>query len=609
MNAKNKSGFPISAVFGNTMNPDYIESVIDRALDHRDKANEGTKSRLNAAIKNSAINLPGFRDTSRAPNRQLRNPMILEMMKGNDRLAGAALISWMESEKPLRDAASKHLKGKDIPTGGIDARKGEFESLWDRSEWEGECAAFAENHADFDKDDIALMLCCVSGKLPEPPGLEQHLIESELFKGWIEDLKNLDSEADDWLDLDLFKIALSDLGESKKVERVTAQSEVIVGGLSEISERFPDELQYLGVQLATWPTDDRRYSKATFKDASEFVGNLKEGLDKYKPIRPQAPTREEEMKRASERENWEKAIIEASERWSEFINNLAEALPDDEDAAEDARASEKYEAKYEALQSEIAAQKSDLESAKSDVERMTAEIAKMAASSVVSSEEYETLKRDVERLTSDNERLRGANTGLQADKGALSKRISGLRNRLAQSQRMEEMWRQSYEAERVKQSQAAEMEPSELESVADALELAEKSFPDQLLIALNSKSDKNSPFQKPDEVFGALKWLATEYHDLRANPIGSDPGFNMLVKQACPGWSYKPGQTEVTKEQFNQWYTTWHDGKTYDLKRHLAKGTSHDPQNTIRIAFEWDDDLNKVVVGFLGLHQRNRRSA
>ena len=108
-------------------------------------------------------------------------------------------------------------------------------------------------------------------------------------------------------------------------------------------------------------------------------------------------------------------------------------------------------------------------------------------------------------------------------------------------------------------------------------------------------------------MFDALAWLATQYHRLRTNP-GASPDFDKLVKEACPGWSYRPDQAEVTKDQFAQWYTTTVDGKTYELYSHVGKGNSFDPQNTIRIAFAWDDELRKVIVGYIGLHQRTRRS-
>ena len=600
MSDKNDSGMKLSGIFGviGIESSGIVESVIERALEHRDRAQESTRSRLNAAIQNSGISVPGFRDAGRASSQQLRDPVLLNVVKGNDRLAGATLISWMESQKRLMEAVSERLSERGIESDGIDARKGRFDSLWPRAEWESERDALAGEGDEFDADDVGLMLCCVSGRMPEPENMERHMIESELFAGWVRELEGLDSDAGDWLDFNLFVKTLSQIGETKREESARAQSDAIDGERRRIADEYTDEFQYLGVELGAWADVGTHHRLSTITKAREFISGLDEALGEYRPIRPQADTRKEEMERRGKREEWEDAIIESARLWGEFVAGLKEESDAEEDVAK----------KAEALIEQIELAKTDLAAANLEVERLRALSEAAAVAEGVSASEYESLKGSVESLTAEVARLSETNEGLEADKRDLDNQNSRLRRQLSESRRMEAVWRGSYEAERAKQAQGPEIEPSELESVTDALELADRTFPDQLLLALNSKSDKNSPFQKPDEVFTALKWLATEYHDLRTNPGGS-PDFNMLLKQSCPGWSYKPGQTEVTKEQFNPWYTAWHDGKTYDIRTHLAKGTSHDPQNTMRIAFAWDDDLSKVVVGYLGLHQRNRRSA
>lgn len=68
----------------------------------------------------------------------------------------------------------------------------------------------------------------------------------------------------------------------------------------------------------------------------------------------------------------------------------------------------------------------------------------------------------------------------------------------------------------------------------------------------------------------------------------------------------KPHQAALTKEKFDDWYRTEVSGKSFELGAHLGKGTDRDPQTTIRIAFTWDDEQDRVIVGSIGLHQRNR---
>ena len=210
--------------------------------------------------------------------------------------------------------------------------------------------------------------------------------------------------------------------------------------------------------------------------------------------------------------------------------------------------------------------------------------------------ERDHLGRDSESLKSENARLTQASSDLESDRRALDREHSALRDELSQSRDMEETWRRAYVSAKAAGSGRASEAPALPSTVNEAVSRAAKSFPEHLVFALNSKSAKNSPFQKPDEVFDALAWLATVYHQRRTKP-GSAPRFDKLLKESCSGWSYKPKQTDLTKEQFDEWYTITFDGKVYDLDAHLGKGNNRDPKNTLRIAFAWDDERNQVIVG------------
>ena len=140
--------------------------------------------------------------------------------------------------------------------------------------------------------------------------------------------------------------------------------------------------------------------------------------------------------------------------------------------------------------------------------------------------------------------------------------------------------------------------PPRIASVEDALALAERTFPDALTVALNGKSDPRVPFAKPEEVFDALAWLATCYRRPSATAIG----------EACPGWFHKPDQSDATVGMYPEWYRASIDGRTVPIRSHLGKGNSFDPRSTIRIGFAWDEQQQRVLVGYVGRHQRNRQS-
>ena len=83
---------------------------------------------------------------------------------------------------------------------------------------------------------------------------------------------------------------------------------------------------------------------------------------------------------------------------------------------------------------------------------------------------------------------------------------------LAQSRQMEETWRDAYVSSRAARA-GGEGEPSPPTSVNEAIARAGQSFPNRLVVALNSKLDKNSPFRKPQEAFDALGWRRSTIRD------------------------------------------------------------------------------------------------
>lgn len=147
-------------------------------------------------------------------------------------------------------------------------------------------------------------------------------------------------------------------------------------------------------------------------------------------------------------------------------------------------------------------------------------------------------------------------------------------------------------------------------TVAEALDLADSQFSDSLAFLWNSKSeDVNSPFADPTSVFLAMKWLATDY---RAAKLGvtSCSDFDISLRGTVIGWNYKPHQSKNTMKHrvYRAWYHTKIEGKEIALPEHIGCASDTDPRNCIRIAFAWDEQSEKVVLGFLGQHQQTSAS-
>ncbi len=188
-----------------------------------------------------------------------------------------------------------------------------------------------------------------------------------------------------------------------------------------------------------------------------------------------------------------------------------------------------------------------------------------------------------------------------------------LSEELASAQQQEEYWRNEYIALK-KQSRGTKLEKEaevvlEANNVQEAIYIAEEQFGEQLIFSLNSKSDENTPYKSPTEVLNAITWLATSYRDAR---MGFEKGLNLdeSIKTKVDGWFYSGGQSEVTAldPRFRSWYECSYRNKKHLVIEHIGRGSNTDPRLSVRIGFKWVEDEEKVLIGFVGQHQRNRAS-
>ena len=108
----------------------------------------------------------------------------------------------------------------------------------------------------------------------------------------------------------------------------------------------------------------------------------------------------------------------------------------------------------------------------------------------------------------------------------------------------------------------------------------------------------------------AFRWLATTYHDARSGKQ-PNPDLEGDFAEQVSGWTFRPHQKKETMRnaKWRNYYICSHDGREIELPAHFKCGTSSNPNETIRIAFNWDAATGKVVIGFLGQHQPNTKTA
>ena len=70
------------------------------------------------------------------------------------------------------------------------------------------------------------------------------------------------------------------------------------------------------------------------------------------------------------------------------------------------------------------------------------------------------------------------------------------------------------------------------------------------------------------------------------------------------GWRFEANQSKTAIGKYPGWYQCIYADSTYTVEEHLKKGSSKDPRHTMRIAFVWDGQMEKVIVGFIGQHQK-----
>ena len=565
--------------------PKFIGRVAEEALQFRGQVSQGARDSLNAAINNSNIRLDGFRDVSKADAETLAGPVFDEMVDGNERLLRSVWRTWMETREVLRAQVAESLGGLGVPTEGIQGKGNGTMVLWEEEDWKEQLEVIRSEVGDADELDVRLMMTCVSGMSPDL--LEEEELESEMLKGWLETLRALPADAPEWSQLEQYIGQVGEIADAKAVELIRGRHEKLESLLQDSQEKFKNELSYLEIDLEAW-VDDVRQHPVVSQLFLRVMEALHASLSDYAKLWAIGKTRSDEIKRRVERDQCEDFILGLAEEWRELVRIEEEAEDGDKDDGGTPASSE-----------------SELPDAEESPET---EVAAATIANEAVFEELEEERRESGRLREEKAELESERRGLQVKVSDMEGEVDRLRRELYESQQTEKLWREQFVSVSKSVSGEKEEAPQEIGNVEEAVEMARRAFPQQLVVALNSKSDVETPFQRPEEVYTVLAWLGTEYHRARTREMGRDPQFDRLLKEACSGWFYKPKQTDETKDQFPEWYRTRVGDREYELDAHVGKGTSYDPQNTIRVGFDWDDEEKRVVVGYIGRHQKNRRS-
>ena len=169
----------VTALFA-ALSPEFREAVVMRALRYRGQVSGDAGRALDSAIRGS-LRIPEYRNSDAAPPHVLAEPVARGMFH-SERLAGAALRVWAESHDPLLKIVADHLEAEALPAEYPDLPENGFRGVWDGDAWERQLDWIDDLSSDWDQDDLALMLCYVSGKTiigPEDEDDEEDDSEAE----------------------------------------------------------------------------------------------------------------------------------------------------------------------------------------------------------------------------------------------------------------------------------------------------------------------------------------------------------------------------------------------------------------------------------------------
>lgn len=568
-----------------TLDKHQIHIMVKKSLEEWKNISPESQRQFKEAIKFTKIKVgfpatPGFKDPEKALDacpQKLVDPLLL-MHSSSPKSPPFLLMPglWRETHRKLEDAVLRFLKAdKSRPAILIQARKNCPRGYSKTGEWTKVRKDFiGSQDAEFPSEHVDLMFCYVmhihfSHQIEEADSLP--------LNEWINDLNRLPCDDPLWGSrFDFFCRRIKEIRKSKQSEQSVVAS--LKNTLTEVEQKFTDDLAFLELKI---PSVTKETISPDFDSVRKLTDNLKKALERFSGRRREL----KEAKTYTLQKTFEKKQQEAADRVNKIHSELKEML-----------------AQQSPPTKSLSVHAASHQTGRMESEELRQQMQNLQETSKADKKQIEKLCQQIEKL----QKVAAANKDNKEE-------IKKLRSSLETSRESEKLWRETYQNEmRRKSAIVADGAKADgkARSVQEAFEIAERDYPEELLVKLNNHSKlKKNRFEKPDEVLKALQWLALFYRKARMNGASSFDLDEALRSQTCSNWSYSANQSEFALREFPGWYTTIVNNKTYELEPHIKCGNGWDERHTIRIAFAWDAELKKVVVGFVGQHQRTPKKA
>jgi hypothetical protein len=142
---------------------DFLQRVLHRTLAFLPRAAAPSAPALVTALRTVAI--PGFRQLARAPV-PLQARAAVSRFRASGPFVGWVLEVWIEATTPLASAVEQFLERQGVPRDRVRAEAGQFSDRWSLDEALQWADRFRAEEPTADRDEVALLLCCLTNRAP-----------------------------------------------------------------------------------------------------------------------------------------------------------------------------------------------------------------------------------------------------------------------------------------------------------------------------------------------------------------------------------------------------------------------------------------------------------
>ena len=270
------------------MTDEFRESMVARVLSHRSQLPPYARDKLNS-ILNDAVTISQFpRFPSKAPPPILKQA-VLRDLHGSDCLMTSVLKTWFASHRSLQNLVVEHLRKTDLVVDVSDLENYRFNSYWSYDEWTSYCDRIVESHEDLNEDDVAFMVCYVTGKVPTYLGNkledEKQPLKSDILQETLAYLKKLAANSPEWeIDVPNLLSAIDELSEEKAAERAAVASrQHLITTLAEFQDQYFRQLEYFELDISIWSAPTH-INTLILAEAHDLLERLSGFIDEYSSI-------------------------------------------------------------------------------------------------------------------------------------------------------------------------------------------------------------------------------------------------------------------------------------------------------------------------------------